>query len=127
MSGLSTLVRKFSSLCYRRQPIIIKTKWTLPRTMDHWELYSDYKFGFGMTVKKEPSTKKSFLVKTRNFYNPYMKTQSIAMSNRTPSQVLTSWHNLSPSERLDIESPSSEWVNSVAKMDQLTDLDIVIH
>ena len=50
-----------------------------------------------------------------------------AMSNRTPSQVLDSWHNLTREERHDIETPSSEWVKSVVKKrgEELSDLDIV--
>ena len=48
------------------------------------------------------------------------------LSNRTPSQVLDSWKNLTPTERDDIEKPSAQWISSVDKnQTALTDLDIV--
>ena len=47
------------------------------------------------------------------------------LSNRTPSQVLQSWKNLTLEERHDIEQPSALWIVSVDKTHDLSDLDIV--
>ena len=47
------------------------------------------------------------------------------LSNRTPSQVLQSWKNLTIEERHDIEQPSALWIVSVDKTHNLSDLDIV--
>ena len=47
------------------------------------------------------------------------------LSNRTPSQVLVAWRNLNQQERDDIEQPSAQWIVSVDKSGDFTDLDIV--
>ena len=48
------------------------------------------------------------------------------LSDKTPSMVLDSWNSLTQQEKLEIENPSSDWLNSVKKAKKdLNHIDIV--
>ena len=48
------------------------------------------------------------------------------LSDKTPSKVLDSWNSLTQQEKLEIENPSSDWLNSVKKAKKdLNHIDIV--
>lgn len=48
------------------------------------------------------------------------------LSDKTPSVVLDSWNSLTQQEKLEIENPSSDWLNSVKKAKKdLNHIDIV--
>ena len=66
-------------------------------------------------------------IKTVSNVGPLEVVQGLQrLSDKTPSMVLDSWNSLTQQEKLEIENPSSDWLNSVKKAKKdLNHIDIV--